>query len=203
VAVTLDPATLRDQATTGTLPALLRGLVRTPRRVDPGVTLRLGQLDGEQREEALLHLVREHVAGVLGHESSREVHLDRGFLDLGLDSLTALELRNRLGSATGLRLPATVIFDHPTVRGLTTHLLAELSPALPAPADRVLGDIDQVAASLAALNGDQAGRLAVSRRLRELLTELEGTPGDGVAERLTSATDDDLFDFIDSELGTR
>ncbi|MFJ4735976.1 SDR family NAD(P)-dependent oxidoreductase, partial [Streptomyces sp. NPDC088770] len=118
------------------LPALLRGLIRTPVRraaatgaaesADAGLVQRLARLDREQRHEVLLDLVRASAALVLGHAAGADIDADRAFRDLGFDSLTAVELRNRLRTATGLRLSATMVFDHPTLSALADHLLTEL-----------------------------------------------------------------------------
>ncbi|MFE3604060.1 type I polyketide synthase [Streptomyces sp. NPDC059142] len=124
---------------------MLRALIRqptTPRRrrltaatphkgagaEDRAAALRaslLGQRPAE-RHDTLLDLVRAQVTTVLGHADTDAVPPDRAFKDLGLDSLTAVDLRNRLGTATGLRLSATLAFDHPTCAALTDHLLAEI-----------------------------------------------------------------------------
>ncbi|WP_239157704.1 type I polyketide synthase [Streptomyces sp. SID13726] len=134
VPIALDRAALRRQARSGSLPALLRGLVRTaPARrtaadtaapADAGHTLaqRLAGTTPGEADRVLADLVRGHAATVLGHESATAVDLDRAFRDLGFDSLTAVELRNRLSTATGLRLPATLVFDHPTPQRLASHL---------------------------------------------------------------------------------
>ncbi|WP_436764410.1 SDR family NAD(P)-dependent oxidoreductase, partial [Streptosporangium sp. V21-05] len=126
-------------------PPLLRGLVRPQRRVartsaatGPALAHRLARLPEEQRAGAVLDVVTAEVAAVLG-TSAGAVAPDRPFNDLGLDSLTAVELRNRLDALTGLRLPATVTFDHPTPEALTGYLLPELAnapgPGEPADAD--------------------------------------------------------------------
>ncbi|MEV5084137.1 SDR family NAD(P)-dependent oxidoreductase, partial [Streptomyces sp. NPDC056159] len=129
----LDLAALRGRAE---IPALLRGLIRTPVRrtaatgaaegADAGLVQRLARLDREQRHEVLLDLVRASAALVLGHAAGADIDADRAFRDLGFDSLTAVELRNRLRTATGLRLSATMVFDHPTLSALADHLLTEL-----------------------------------------------------------------------------
>ncbi|MGV9700702.1 type I polyketide synthase, partial [Streptomyces sp. NPDC003470] len=137
--IRLDVAALRAQAATGTTPALLRDLVRIPARRTveaPGAAAgtsalwqRLVSLAEADRVDALKTLVCTHVAAVLGHSDDTAVDGERAFKELGFDSLTAVELRNRLNGATGLRLPATLVFDYPSPVVLARHLLAELVSA--------------------------------------------------------------------------
>ncbi|WP_417801526.1 SDR family NAD(P)-dependent oxidoreductase, partial [Streptomyces nogalater] len=131
---------------------LLRSLVRAPRPAGPAApaaatALRreLAALAPEDRAERLLRLVRDEARTVLGTEEFEE-HLP--FKDLGFDSLTAVEFRNRLNEATGLRLTATLVFDHPTPAALAGHLGAELAPAAP---DGPRTEEDTVRAALAAI----------------------------------------------------
>ncbi|MDX8141341.1 type I polyketide synthase [Lentzea sp. BCCO 10_0061] len=123
--VKLDLATFRA----GQVPALLRGLVRpSARRAVPGSAFgeRLASVTAAERETLLLELVRTEAATVLGHEPGVRVDVSKAFSDIGFDSLTAVELRNRLAEATGLRLSSTLVFDHPGAAALAAHLGAEL-----------------------------------------------------------------------------
>ncbi|MFF1561796.1 SDR family NAD(P)-dependent oxidoreductase, partial [Streptomyces sp. NPDC058279] len=140
VAMRLDTAPLRAQADAGALPAVFRGLVRgVPRRAaahraaDPASSEAARRLAGlsalteAEQERVLLDVVRAQVAAVLAYPSPDAVGETQEFLELGLDSLTAVELRNRLNAATGLRLPATLLFDHPSPVLVAARLRAELA----------------------------------------------------------------------------
>ncbi|WP_143070915.1 SDR family NAD(P)-dependent oxidoreductase, partial [Streptomyces malaysiense] len=128
VPVRLSRPVLRSQAVSGTLPSLLTDLVpahvRRQQRGngDAGLLSRLARLTPDAQYELLLDLTRSHVATVLSHSGPDAVEPARAFQELGFDSLTAVELRNRLSAATGLRLPATLVFDHPTPTALARHL---------------------------------------------------------------------------------
>ncbi|MFI9245144.1 SDR family NAD(P)-dependent oxidoreductase [Streptomyces sp. NPDC053086] len=148
VAAHIDREALRAQDTQGTLPPVMRLLV--PRRGRPDRTAGGGAAAGEagqyagmsaaERRQALALLVRKQAAAVLGHGSVTAVDVDRGFLEMGFDSLTAVELRNRLATTTGLRLPATVIFDCPTPTELARRLDERLTPVSDAPSAADGGD---------------------------------------------------------------
>ncbi|MBD0417888.1 SDR family NAD(P)-dependent oxidoreductase, partial [Streptomyces sp. TRM S81-3] len=136
VPVALNPA--RAAGGTEAVPALYRGLVRTrvrrsaarPAEAAGGGTdwgRQMAALPEDKRREAVLALVRATVAGVLGHAGASAVEADRAFNDLGFDSMAGVDLRNRLAAATGLRLPATAVFDHPTPLALATYLLTRVS----------------------------------------------------------------------------
>ncbi|RSN71057.1 type I polyketide synthase, partial [Actinomadura sp. WAC 06369] len=147
VPVKLDLRGTRAGAAAGsTVPHLLRGLVRAGRQQakaasgasggDGGLARRLAGLAAADREALLLDLVRGEVATVLGHAGPDGVDADAAFKDAGFDSLTSVELRNRLREQTGLKLSATLVFDYPTPLALARHLRAELDEsvaAAPAP----------------------------------------------------------------------
>ncbi|MFD5453441.1 SDR family NAD(P)-dependent oxidoreductase, partial [Streptomyces sp. NPDC127100] len=129
----MDVAVLRAHARPGTVPAILRYLIGAPaRRVvesaddggTPALARRLAGLAPREREGVLQELVADSVAAVLGHADG--VAVERAFKDLGFDSLTAVELRNRLNAATGLKLSATLVFDYPTPVAAARHILGEL-----------------------------------------------------------------------------
>jgi acyl transferase domain-containing protein/thioesterase domain-containing protein/acyl carrier protein len=127
-----DRAVLRGQAKLGTLPPVLRGLVRLPRRrqgESSSLAQRLAKVPEAERQLVAQELVRTHAAAVLGHTSAAEVDPDRALRELGLDSLGAVELRNRLAADTGLSLAPAVVFDHPSVAALGKFLLEQTSSA--------------------------------------------------------------------------
>ncbi|MDX3234021.1 type I polyketide synthase, partial [Streptomyces sp. ME19-01-6] len=171
VPVQLDLPALRAQSS---VPPLLRGLVRTrrPRSTGDGTPTRF-------RDEAeLTELLRAEVATVLGHPSPHLVDVGQAFRDLGFDSVTGVELRNRIGNATGLRLPATLVFDYPTPLALARHLWREL-----------VGDRGEPVAPTAAAVADEPiaivgmacrypGGIGSPEELWQLVTE----GGDAVAE---------------------
>ncbi|NRQ40758.1 SDR family NAD(P)-dependent oxidoreductase, partial [Nonomuraea sp. NN258] len=134
VAARLDLAAARS----GPIPAVLRDLVR-PRRAPvtgPGEVSwqdDMAALSEEARAAAVIELVTAETAVVLGHGSAADVDPRRTFKSSGFDSLASVELRNRLTAATGLTLPATLVFDHPTPTAVSDFLLERVS-ARPAPA---------------------------------------------------------------------
>jgi acyl transferase domain-containing protein/thioesterase domain-containing protein/acyl carrier protein len=145
LAVTIDKQALRSAARLGAMPPIFRGLVRAPARRAAGGSLaeRLAAVPESEREPVALELVRSHVAVVLGHASSEAVDPAVAFKDLGFDSLSAVELRNRLAAATGLQLPATLVFDHPSAEAVARYLVERAGGvSTPAPQISVRSSLD-------------------------------------------------------------
>ncbi|MGK5673445.1 SDR family NAD(P)-dependent oxidoreductase [Micromonospora sp. URMC 106] len=196
-------------------PALLRGLTRrerpSARSAAPaagGRTLsdELAALAGPDRHTLLVDLVREQAASVLGHGSRAAVAPGRAFSQIGFDSLTAVELRNRLTTATGLRLPATLIFDYPDPNALAAFLLAQLAPATGPEVPPVLADLENLERSLTEASVEPELHAQIGSRLEVLIakwrTMRAGSGGDPDLDiDLDRASDDEIFDLIDAELG--
>ncbi|WP_410618708.1 type I polyketide synthase [Amycolatopsis sp. cmx-8-4] len=204
----LDLATLRARAG-GDVPPLLRELIRTrSRRADePASTAslagRLAAAPDADRPQLALDAVLAETATVLGFASAATIDGDQAFKEIGFDSLTAVELRNRLTAALGLRLPVTLIFDHPTPRALAGYVLTELAPAGPAVSDLpVLAQLDHLRGALSTVDSGDPDRVRITARLRALLAEWtdDEHPADDV--EIDTADDDAMFALIDSELGT-
>ncbi|WP_367136889.1 SDR family NAD(P)-dependent oxidoreductase [Saccharothrix sp. HUAS TT1] len=181
------------------VPAVLRGLVRAPARRRAADAAgheppALAALPEAERGRALLDLVRAQVAAVLGHGDPAGVDVDRAFTELGFDSLTAVELRNQLNAATGLRLATTLVFDHPTPAALAAHLGERVAAAAPDPVSAELDRLERALRS-APLDGRAAERL---RALLDAHDRPGGDPADPVdREDLEAASDDELFALVD------
>ncbi|WP_424190549.1 beta-ketoacyl synthase N-terminal-like domain-containing protein [Actinokineospora sp. G85] len=200
VPVRLDLAGVRTDASAGGgVPPLLRGLVTAGRQqaravsaAEGGLVDALTGLPAAEQEAVLLGLVRTQVAVVLGHAGPGAVRPDTAFKEAGFDSLTSVELRNRLRAATGLKLPATLVFDYPTPLALAAYLREEFALDAGSPTDPVLAGLAGLEAAIAADTGD---RTRITARLRELLKAAESADRDD--EDLDGASDEELFALVD------
>jgi acyl carrier protein len=206
-------------------PAVLRELIRTTRRTAEATTAshpsslarRLVGLAEVEQDDLLLGLVRTTVADVLGHAGPATVEEHRGFLDMGIDSLTALELRDHLSRATGLELPTTLVFDYPTPVALAGHLRPAIMRDATAGSESIFAELDRLEAMFSANSPDEATRTRLAARLQDFLSKCHPggtasrTPGEddedrvapgGFVDTIESASHDEIFDFIDTELGT-
>jgi acyl carrier protein len=208
-----EESAMRTQARAGILPPLFSGLVRvSARRARTGGASLARRLQGvaePERREIVLGLVREHVAAILGHSSPGTIEATTPFADQGLDSVAAVELRNRLTRATDLRLEATLVFDHPNPEAVAGYLLEQVGGEAAA-----RSAIQQQFEGLEALLGtaEAAEHREISARLRSLNARAQqlmhesgevGESTDGVAEEegLESVSDDELLELIDQEFG--
>ncbi|MFG2848781.1 type I polyketide synthase, partial [Kitasatospora sp. NPDC048296] len=210
----LDLRSLRTAAALGGgVPPLLRGLVRPGRQRaragagdGGGLAARLAGLSEPDQRALLLDLVRNQVAIVLGHTAPEQVRPETAFKEIGFDSLTSVELRNRLRSATGLPLPATLVFDYPAPLPLAGYLYDRLDPAAESATgtNPLLAELSRLEALLAGAPADDTTRAQVTTRLQSLLSAWSTATGAQTAEEerdFDNASDDELFDLIDTEFG--
>ncbi|WP_191878739.1 SDR family NAD(P)-dependent oxidoreductase, partial [Streptomyces filipinensis] len=223
VPVRLDVPGLRAMARAGMLPVVFRDLVggagteagETAAAGTSALARRLAGMPEADQEKILLDLVRHQAAAALGHADAARIEPTTAFRDIGFDSLTAVELRNRLKAATGLRLKPTLVFDHPNPVAIARLLHKDLVLDLTAEAPPVLGELDRLEAQLAALAPEDAVRDKVTARLKALLWKWTDSHQDAAAnaadaglgtdhdlDRIDAATDDEMFDLIDQELGS-
>nr|WP_258563273.1 type I polyketide synthase [Streptomyces phytophilus] len=206
------PALRARQSANGQVSPLLRALIpparRAARSATPSRSSLVDELAGrpaDERSKLLTDLVLGHVSAVLGTANGSSIDAGRAFKEAGFDSLTSVELRNRLTEATGVRLPATLVFDHPTPAALVRLLEDELvvpDGGAPLP---VLAELDRLEQALAGSAGaDESVRQQVTQRLRKLSAhwdELRTASGTDDAPDLDAITDDEMFSLLDNELG--
>ncbi|WP_432143704.1 type I polyketide synthase [Streptomyces sp. bgisy084] len=195
VPVRLDLTALGAGLRTDEVPPLLRNLVRGARRSAAagqggadGLPERLRTASPAQRSRLLLNLVRGHVVAVLGYADADAVEAGKAFKDLGFDSLTAVELRNRLNRDTGLKLPATTIFDYPNSRVLAEYLGTHFAPY----GDAGSGAADDEETIRRMLTSIPLNRLAEAGLMSSLL-ELAG-----ITEEASETTEDDDRESLDT-----
>src|SRR5262249_46139257 len=193
----------------GTLPPLLSTLTTTPKQPRPtainttNLTHQLAVLSEPEQHHHLLTLVRTHAAAVLGHPTPDAIQDERGFPDIGLTSLTALELRNTLSAVTGLQLPTVVVFDYPTPTALASYLRDRICVDTTTTSAAALIELEKLETALIASSSQSdRERKAIARRLQELARKLNGTEQtpDDMTHKILSASPDEILDFIDSEL---
>ncbi|WP_185058034.1 type I polyketide synthase [Streptomyces rapamycinicus] len=193
------------------VPALLRGLAAGGVTERPtaavaadagGLAARLAALPPADREQEVLQTVRAAAAVVLGHARPGDIDPQRAFRELGLDSLTALELRNRLSAETGLSLPATLVFDHPVPLELARHLHDQLVPREAGAIETALADLDGLRAVLSAVTLDDVDRQRITEQLYALMADWRAQGSEANDEvDLDSATNEDLYQIIERGFG--
>ena len=208
VAARLDQAALADPALSAELPVLFSGLVRRPRRrladgtVDGAQSMsalaqQLHGLSPDEQHDLLLGMVRSQLAAVLGHPNPEAINPAQAFTEVGLDSLGAVELRNRLNQTSGLQLPTTAVFDHPNPTALARLLVAELSGIGAKGLSPLEEELKKVEQMLVAIEASEKQRVA--DRLRALLDTI--TDGEHRVDEWIQAasTPDEIFRLMDSD----
>ncbi len=207
----------------GAVPPVLRDLVARPGRrlisdtdaavSTSGLATRLQGLSPEQRHHQLVELVCTNAATVLGR-SSADIEGQLPFQDLGFDSLTAVELRNRLKTASGLTLSPNLIFDFPTPAALAEHIDEQLSAVTtdaPAGGPDQLARFNDIARELQTLvnqpNWTEEDKTRLAARIQAILTELESPPqlttdeAHALDDDISTATERELFAILDDDFG--
>ncbi|MFG1778108.1 type I polyketide synthase, partial [Micromonospora sp. NPDC049048] len=166
---------------------------------------RLRPLSPAEREGVLVDLVGGLAATVLGHAGDAGLEPDRAFREVGFDSMTAVELRNRLRAATGVQLPAAVVFDYPTPAALARHLRDRLVEDGAAAAAPLLAELERLDGVFAADAPDRLTRQKLLVQLQAFVARWGDERGPveekAATHTLDDATDAEIFDFIHRELG--
>ncbi|MEV6020485.1 MULTISPECIES: SDR family NAD(P)-dependent oxidoreductase [unclassified Streptomyces] len=217
----LDPTATAAARAGQTVSPLLRTLARTapgpedpagPGIADVPLEQRLRSLPADEAHTVLLDAVRTQTARVLAHADTGRVGPTATFKTLGIDSLTALELRNKLAAATGLKLPATLVFDHPTptavARFLGTRITPDPAAAQPSPADHLVKEIEELGARIEDTLRTLAerDRTTISTLLGTLQGRVRPTAGDedspaAIVGQIGAASAGELLALLDKELG--
>ncbi|WP_372499034.1 SDR family NAD(P)-dependent oxidoreductase [Streptomyces hygroscopicus] len=207
VPMRLETAALSNQAD---VPTLLRGVVRVRSKAasdgkaaaPESARVKLAGLSGAELDRALLDLVRGSAAMVLGHSGAQSIEPDRSFQNLGFDSLAGVEFRNRLNSATGLRLPSTLIFDNPTPAALAEYLRGRVATDSPAEPD-VDPEEARIRALLASIPLERLRRAGLLDTLTELASGKDTAEADATekeTDSIDAMDDDDLIDMMLEDL---
>ncbi|WP_040793189.1 beta-ketoacyl reductase, partial [Nocardia paucivorans] len=216
VPMCFDRSALRQGTDTAGVPAPLLGFMRrSAQKVAPDRRSRvfeLAHIPEERREQAVLDLVLDQAAAVLGYSSSKDIRPDKGFDEIGLDSLGSVELRNRLSRTTGLELPPTLVFNYPTLSELARYLYDHLTPentAEPPDATSVSGSTSDDLAHLEAMverilatAGDDEATVTALRDIGDRLRAHSDAHRQGDDDTdFTAYSGSELLDLIDEEFG--
>ncbi|WP_166020642.1 SDR family NAD(P)-dependent oxidoreductase, partial [Streptomyces chilikensis] len=164
---------------------------------------RLAGLTEQEQENVLVELIRECVSAVLGFSGNEAVPVRKAFREMGFDSVTAVELRNRLSSRTGLKLPVTTAFDYPTSKTLAAFMRDRLLQDGEAVATAALEELDRIETAMASVAADDVGRTRVLLRMKAMVAAWQESHGDAPASaaEIDSASDDEMFQLLGEKFG--
>ncbi|WP_405180895.1 type I polyketide synthase [Nocardia sp. NBC_01377] len=215
VAARLDRSVLAARARAGAVAPLLGELAPPTRRLavtdttggHDGLRARIEGLTAAEQFQLILDTIRAQVAVVLGHDGPDAIDPERNFQELGFDSLTAVETRNRLNTATGLRLPATTVYDYPTPHTLAQHIQQQIGTDAEFVSYNVIQHLERIEIASAQFSLDAATARSVVRRLETLIDkyrEIEDRPEERDARAImSSGSGDELLDFINAQFKSR
>jgi acyl carrier protein len=195
VPIGMNLGLLRAAAAVTELPPLFRALLHIRPRAtqqigDSGeLAKRLVGLDNEQQHAAIIDLLAVPIAMVLGYSSPAEVTPDREFHDMGIDSLSSIELGTHLRALTGLKLSNSVIFEYPTVSLLARHVLSQLAPSDADRSDPILAELEMLLERLNDIHAESPVPVEVVDRLSESLGRLRPDTAGAVGERQSVSLD--------------
>jgi polyketide synthase 12 len=199
VAAEFDPAALRAAVrSTPLLRDLVGGRPVAETRAGDMATLNFAEMPADQRAKRILAAVRTQIAGVLGHRNAEQIDPDVNFRDLGFDSLTSVELRNRLKAVTGIAISPTVVYDHPTPNAVAEFLHQRVTGD---GGDGIVAELTRLEAALAGLDSDDRTLGVVSGRLEAILRGIGERRSAPAHDDLGTASADELVDMIQREFG--
>jgi acyl carrier protein len=199
----IDRSVLRSLAGAQTLPRILSALdPRAAESIKRSLAQKLSGVPEERWDSLILDLVREQAAAVLGFERGSQIDPGRTFKDLGMDSLGAVEFRNRINAASGLRLPPTLVFNHPSSSAVAEHVRSQLEVTSSSRRLQIEQELDTLEELLSQCDSDGNESRWCETRIRSLLARVApASAGSISAEEVHAADADELISILERDFG--